>query len=141
VPGAAGGGSWFPVTVPAGAGVSGAGCWSSIDENRDVEQPLAISAASDTATRPVFEKVIPTSVGPGWGDAVRAISPSTKMEKVAEFQPDMVKIGFSGQLLQFCRNRRVTLEGPIMARLDEARCRRQYPARPYAESPALGTKT
>ncbi|WP_189379665.1 hypothetical protein, partial [Mesorhizobium sp. M4B.F.Ca.ET.013.02.1.1] len=113
---------------------------SSIDENRDVEQPLAISAASDTATRPVFEKVIPTSVGSGWGDAVRAISPSTKMEKVAEFQPDMVKIGFSEQLLQFYRNRRVTLEGLVVARPEEAHRARQSPTHPYAESAALGTK-
>ncbi|CDX30435.1 hypothetical protein MPLSOD_130031 [Mesorhizobium sp. SOD10] len=74
VPGEAGGGSWFCVTVPDGAGVSGAGCWSSIDEKREVEQPLATSAASDTATRPlrekgrVIEKFIKTSVGSGRGE-------------------------------------------------------------------------
>jgi hypothetical protein len=95
VPGAAGGGSWLPLTVPAGAGCSGAGCWSSIDEKREVEQPLATSAASDTAISPLLEKIIPTSVGSGWGEAVRTISPLTKMEKVAKFQPDMVKIGFA----------------------------------------------
>jgi hypothetical protein len=67
VPGEAGGGSWLELTWPAGAAGSGAGCWSSIDEKRVVEQPLATSAASDTATRPLFEKFIPTSVGSGWG--------------------------------------------------------------------------
>jgi hypothetical protein len=62
VPGAAGGGSWDPVTVPEGAGVSGAGCESS-EENRELEQPAAVSAISDTTTRLVFEKFIKSSVG------------------------------------------------------------------------------
>jgi hypothetical protein len=32
------------------------------------------------------------------------------MAKVAEFQPDMVKIGFSKPLLQICRSNRVAPE-------------------------------
>src|SRR6187402_2887761 len=63
VPGAAGGGSVVDaVTFPDGAGWSGAGC-SFIDEKRVLEQPAASSAASETATRPVFEKAIIPSVG------------------------------------------------------------------------------
>ena len=57
---------------------------------------LQASAASDTATRPVFEKLIPTSVGVRRGLPPLNL-PLTKMEKVAKFQPDMVKIGFRGQ--------------------------------------------
>jgi hypothetical protein len=40
---------------------------------------------------------------------------STKMAKVAEFQPDMVKIGFSKRLLQIYRS-----EGPAGGRMLEA---------------------
>ncbi|CAH2396827.1 hypothetical protein MES5069_150038 [Mesorhizobium escarrei] len=93
VPGDAGGGSWFAVTLPEGAACSGAGCWS-IDENRDVEQPLAKSAASDTASRPVFEKSISNLRRVRPGCRPHNI-PFTKTEKVAKFQPNMVKIAFA----------------------------------------------
>ncbi|BAB51000.1 mlr4313 [Mesorhizobium japonicum MAFF 303099] len=92
-----------------------------MDEKREVEQPLATSAASDTATRPLFEKFITTSVGSGWGEAVRAISPPTKMEKVAKFQPDMVKIGFAARLLQIYRN--LNLPCPLAAQIRGVRPR------------------
>ncbi|WP_371009978.1 hypothetical protein [Mesorhizobium sp. RCC_202] len=46
-----------------------------------------------------MEKFIQTSVGSGRGEPIRVIFALTKTAKVAEFQPDMVKIGFSKPLL------------------------------------------
>jgi hypothetical protein len=53
----------------------------------------------------VIEKFIKTSVGSGRGSHPRNLC-STKMAKVAEFQPDMVKIGFSSRMLQIYRSKR-----------------------------------
>ena len=93
VAGAAGGGSWSPVTVPAGAGVSGSGVVSS-EAKRDDEQPLASSAVSETAIRPLLEKIIPNlrrSRGPL---PLKSLSPKTAM--LAKLQLYMVKIRFPG---------------------------------------------
>ena len=93
-PGAAGGGRVVEaVTLPDGAGCSGAGC-SFIEEKRVLEQPAASKAASVTATRPVFETTIAPSVGRPKA-ATGSIFSTIKLAKVAKFQPDMVKIRFA----------------------------------------------
>src|SRR5690349_16925156 len=90
VPGVAGGGRVVEaVTLPEGAGCSGAGC-SFIEEKRVLEQPAASRAASDTATRPVFETTITPSVGRRQAPQDKDPRP-IKPAKVAKFQPDMVK--------------------------------------------------
>ncbi|WP_292141635.1 hypothetical protein, partial [Mesorhizobium sp.] len=61
--------------------------------------------ASDTATRPVFEKVIPTSVGSGWGEAVRTISPPPRWRRWRNFNPIWLKYSLQQELLQIYRNR------------------------------------
>jgi hypothetical protein len=90
VPGWAGGGNWLDETLPDGAAGNGAGCVESIEEKRVLEQPASATAATERAARPSLETIIWNLRGP-----VMAVSaPLTKMAKVAEFQPDMVKIGF-----------------------------------------------
>ncbi|CAI2932323.1 protein of unknown function [Aminobacter niigataensis] len=91
-PGAAGGGSWPLVTVPAGAAGSGAGCVS-IEERRELVQPAAvISATSDAASRPVFEKAIavPPS-GQFWGRPRAIDSSPLKRRSWQNFNPIWLK--------------------------------------------------
>ena len=64
VTGPEGGGNWFEVTVPDGAACNGSGRVESIDEKRVLEHPLARSAVSARAIRPVFEFIMPTSATP-----------------------------------------------------------------------------
>ncbi|WP_210215232.1 hypothetical protein, partial [Mesorhizobium sp. M2A.F.Ca.ET.029.05.1.1] len=51
----------------------------------------------------------PPSDPAGGGSRPRNLR-STKMAKVAEFQPDMVKIGFSSRMLQIYRSKRTAPE-------------------------------
>jgi hypothetical protein len=81
------------VTVPEGAACNGSGRVESIDEKRVLEQPLATSAVTASAARPVFENVMPTSASPGGRLSIDALP--TNKGKVAKFQPDMVKIAFA----------------------------------------------
>jgi hypothetical protein len=87
-----GGGNWFDVTVPDGAASSGAGRVESIDEKRVLEHPLAKSAVSARVIRPVFEMYMQTSAT--LTGALGSIF-SYQHGKVAEFQPNTVKIGFA----------------------------------------------
>ena len=64
-----------------------------MEEKRVLEHPLASNKAPNAAIRPVLKCAIATSTGPLWAPS-KKMSPPTKMVKVAEFQPDMVKIGF-----------------------------------------------
>jgi hypothetical protein len=64
-----------------------------MEEKRVLEHPLTSNTAPNAAIRPVLKCAIATSTGPFMG-AVRKMDTPTKMVKVAEFQPDMVKIGF-----------------------------------------------
>lgn len=91
--GDAGGGSWLEDTVPEGEACNGSGCAESMEEKRVLEHPLASSAAPNAAIRPVLKFTITTSTDVSWAPFEKTSLP-TKMVKVAEFQPDMVKIGF-----------------------------------------------
>jgi len=70
-----------------------------MDDKRVLEQPAASSAASDTATRPDFDKTIQTSDWPPAKGARTKCITANKTVKVAEFQRHMVKIRCSPRIL------------------------------------------
>src|SRR6185312_16642016 len=64
---------------------------------RELWHPLTANAASDTAKRPVLEKIMPNLRGETAAPCI--ISRPTHSMMLAIFQPHMVKIRFAGEIV------------------------------------------